>query len=112
MIPIMVDKNGLINFLINVKDKSDHHIAFEVYEVVSWNGEDDTPYEKELYLEGTVKWDGCSHVWFGEKDEKGNQDGYLHLCGKYYWDLHSELMTKVYDYAANNIPRYNPEVAE
>ena len=27
------------------------------------------------YISGTVKWDGCSHYYFGD-------EGYLHLCGK------------------------------
>ena len=40
----------------------------------------------ERYVEGVVKWDGCSHVTFGD----GN--GYLHLCGgahfaRLFWTL-------------------------
>lgn len=31
----------------------------------------------ETYLHGSVKWDGCSHYYFGNNDIKG----YLHLCG-------------------------------
>lgn len=33
------------------------------------------PHEAEPFIAGSVKWDGCSHMWFG------NKDGYLHLCG-------------------------------
>ncbi len=29
------------------------------------------------YFRGFVKWDGCSHVYFGE----AKNSGYLHLCG-------------------------------
>src|SRR5690242_15475325 len=29
----------------------------------------------ERYIDGTVKWDGCSHFNFGDNT------GYLHLCG-------------------------------
>lgn len=32
---------------------------------------------------GSVKWDGCSHVFFGSKaSENAPPDGYLHLCGR------------------------------
>lgn len=37
-------------------------------------------------IHGTVKWDGCSHVWFGNAPKKGEaSDGYLHLCGERCW---------------------------
>lgn len=40
----------------------------------------------ERYIEGYVKWDGCSHVTFGD------ENGYLHLCGgthfaRLFWTL-------------------------
>lgn len=31
--------------------------------------------EGDKYIKGSVKWDGCSHYYFGN-------EGYLHLCGK------------------------------
>ena len=66
------------------------HVDFRAYEIVEWD--DDGPIypregsqtsmddvrdleRAERYLVGTVKWDGCTHVTFG------NEDGYLHLCG-------------------------------
>ncbi len=33
------------------------------------------PHEAARYVDGGVKWDGCSHYNFGD------ENGYLHLCG-------------------------------
>lgn len=67
------------------------HVDFEVYQVT---GEDDDGYlfgpgdgmvhdpERPISdVHGMVKWDGCSHVHFGHK----NNRGYLHLCGSHDW---------------------------
>lgn len=40
-------------------------------------------------IEGTVKWDGCSHYNFGN-------EGYIHLCGKDYILNISELIKRIY----------------
>lgn len=32
--------------------------------------------DAERYVEGSVKWDGCSHLWFGD------ENAYIHVCGK------------------------------
>ena len=34
------------------------------------------PHHAERLFDGFIKWDGCSHVTFGD------DTGYLHLCGK------------------------------
>ena len=106
--------DGYTNFLIKILTSGDdlqYRMEFEIYEVCSWECDDDnTPAETELYLEGTIKWDGCSHVWFGEKDENDNRDGYLHLCGKTYWKRHAELMLKVYELAERTITGYDAKV--
>lgn len=111
--PLLCD-GGYINFLIKIITKGEdlqYRMEFEVYEVNSWECDDsNTPAETELYLEGTIKWDGCSHVWFGEKDENDDRDGYLHLCGKTCWQLHADVMMKIYELAENTILGYDVEV--
>lgn len=76
-----------------VWDNEPHGYDFELYEMIGWDGVkfDEPLYErkgatesgdfskKELedaqpYLTGMIKWDGCSHFYFGN-------EGYLHLCG-------------------------------
>lgn len=68
-------------------------IEFEVYEVVGWEMKGARLYEKKgaevlptiehttvieeaaTFIRGWIKWDGCSHFWFGDENQ------YLHLCG-------------------------------
>lgn len=110
LVPLLTT-DGYINFLIKIDDDTDYRMDFEVFEVVSWECDDaNTPSDTELYMTGVIKWDGCSHVYFGEKDETGNQDGYLHLCGKSYWDGHVKLMQAVYALAEKTIKKYDKEV--
>lgn len=63
------------------------HVNFRAVEIVALGlpdgprlyqlGNDDAenPRAADRYIEGYVKFDGCSHVFFGR------DDGYLHLCG-------------------------------
>ena len=43
------------------------------------SSEDDTSDfdDAERYISGSVKWDGCSHYYFGDV---GSEGGYVHLC--------------------------------
>ena len=88
-------------------DIQDNYVDFEVNFIIS-RDMDDVILEKEKYIRGTIKWDGCSHVNFGDKGD----DGYLHLCGKQYWVLHNKLMEHIYDVATKNMKNYDKDVAE
>lgn len=46
--------------------------------------------EAQTLFRGSVKWDGCSHVTFGD------EEGYIHLCGKYNWLSLQEALSRVY----------------
>ncbi|MEE9337254.1 MAG: hypothetical protein V3U87_04175, partial [Methylococcaceae bacterium] len=69
-----------------------------------------TPCDTELYITGMIKWDGCSHLWFGERVEKDRQSGYLHLCGKSYIQKHADMMLALYALAEKTIKRYDIDV--
>jgi hypothetical protein len=113
LIPMLCE-DGYTNFLIKIITKGDdlqYFMEFEVYEVDSLDLDDNkAPSEIELYLEGFIKWDGCSHVYFGAKDENGERDGYLHLCGKTHWRRHAEVMMKIYELAEKTILGYDEEI--
>lgn len=94
-IPLIANQDNQASFLLKILAATDYHVNFEVWEPQGWL-EDGTPHEPELYLDGTIKWDGCSHIYFGEKCETGH-DGYLHLCGRHSWELHVKLMTELFD---------------
>lgn len=95
-------ENGLPMFKIEVTEKDRASVSFRVYEISCWDMQN-KPIESEIYLTGYIKWDGCSHIWFGDEDNEGRQNGYVHLCGLPFWERHSKMMTNLYDYAKKNI---------
>lgn len=101
---ILLQEGRFVQFVIDMK-VDPYFIEFSVYEVISWNM-DYSVSEKELYLKGSIKWDGCSHVWFGD------EDNYLHLCGKDTWLNHCKVMVAIYALAEESIEKYDKEVAE
>jgi hypothetical protein len=109
---LLKDDRGYIQFLIEVAEDVDHSMDFKVYEVNAWacDGKN-TPCETELYIHGTIKWDGCSHVYFGECDEEEMPSGYLHLCGKRYWEKHNKMMTALWDLASVTVEGWDEDVA-
>lgn len=69
----LISNNGYCEFQIKLFGDSVNKMEFEVYEVISWEADNSkAPCDTELYLKGAIKWDGCSHLYFGHK-------GYLHL---------------------------------
>ena len=117
---VLIRDGDYVSAVIKTDEDVEFSMTCEVFDVVSWEGDTDQPYEVEGYLKAYIKWDGCSHVWFGEEegdaephtDGSRPRDGYLHLCGKRYWQKHSEIMLKLYELAENTITRFDPEVAD
>lgn len=104
------------SFLLRLTKQEKHFINIEVYEVYAWYQDKKTqkwnvPCEIELYLTGYLKWDGCCHIWYGEEDSSGKQDGYLHLCGEHSWKKHNQLMSEIWKFAGENIPAWDESVA-
>ena len=54
--------------------------------------------EAKSYFRGHIKWDACSHVYFGD------EGGYLHLCGGMSWKNLMEVMRRVWEYACEKLP--------
>jgi hypothetical protein len=88
-----------------VYEPTEFYVNFKCYEPVYW--QDEKPYyekvgsknpaedattdlsQAQTYIEGSVKWDGCSHFTFGE-------DGYIHLCGKFFIEKHAAICKKIF----------------
>lgn len=98
--------NQMADFLIEWNKIEDHYADFIIHEINSWEM-DNTPSDFEKYLNGSIKWDGCSHIWFGGEDK----DGYLHLCGKHYFDKHCNLLQAIWDICSKRIKSFDHEVA-
>ena len=116
----LVVENGYTHFLLYITDPNvEFQLQFEVWQVNSWDSETKEPlsdpaigFMDELYMTGVIKWDGCSHVYFGEREEgKQRQDAYLHLCGTPCWERHQKLMAEVYAHAAKTITRSDIKVS-
>jgi len=115
--PLVVKEDKTANFLLWISKKNSHNITVEVYEVNGWveKFRDSRyvlePSDIDLYLTAYIKWDGCSHVWFGDVGENNKQDGYLHLCGRWCWDKHIQLMSELWDFASKNIEYWDDDAA-
>ena len=100
--------DGRIQFVMEDLKLDEYTYTFKVYEVVSWNSgeQGDDPSEIEEYIyDGIIKWDGCSHINFGESDNQG----YLHLCGAHYWKQHNLMMEALYKLASEVIAEFDKE---
>jgi len=109
------DLDLTFRFIDTVWDDEAHGFEFEIYEIIGkdfnektkkWdipiyerkgatNSEDFSLNELEdaqPYLTGLIKWDGCSHFYFGE-------DGYLHLCGLDRIENLNKVLTKLIELA-------------
>ena len=85
------------------------HVDFKVYEIMAEETDGKFLYEgiggcgaddkmtddtekANTYIHGSVKWDGCSHFYFGDSDNSG----YIHFCGDWSIKNHLEIVKKVY----------------
>jgi hypothetical protein len=88
-----------IQFVCQIHSQNEGSVIFSVFEVASRTCDTNEPIEVEDYLEAMVKFDGCTHVWFGtnEINDAGHKvrDSYLHLCGAYCIKRHMEVMRLV-----------------
>jgi len=63
-----------------------------VYEALDAKSSDDETLDinkANIFMHGTIKWDGCSHLNFG-------QEGYLHICGNRQIKLLKDIIDTVY----------------
>lgn len=100
----LIEDNGTVLFQIDWTEVTEHSVNFNVYKVTSWYAESGEISDSEHYLRGYVKWDGCSHFWFGD-------EGYIHLCGKGCFDKHVLVMQTIWDACSKKITKFNHEVA-
>jgi hypothetical protein len=101
-----------------------HHLDFESYRVTSVSEDGAIGYESRdatrsddahvpatdgarRFVHGTVGWDGCSHVYFGD----GNEEGYLHLCGRGDWDALRRVLDRAWAVASSEVPSFDAETA-
>lgn len=101
---VLIEREDGSGFLISYEDEyKDSSPSFRVYSTDFVGQEIE---ETDLYLKGTIKWDGCSHLLVGP------DIGYLHLCGYHKWKEFSEVMEKVWEKTVGMIDNFDFDSAE
>ncbi len=93
----------------------DYYVEFVLYDIVSRNGnvpllrrsgtnyeETEKPEEADVYLHGSVKWDGCSNWHFDEQDRV-----MLHGCSRGCIKRFGDAMAACWDMASVLCPNFD-----
>jgi len=98
----------------------EHYVEFIVYDIQSYQDDDqskphwprqgadtspdsvDNLGEAEIYLHGSIKWDGCSNWYFDEQDRN-----MLHGCSRQEIQRFGDVMGACWDWAAELMPGLN-----
>lgn len=90
------DERGYPKFWITSETKpGDHFFSFQANRVHGWDDEK-RPVDPEKYLHGTIKWDSCSHLYFGTDSDN---DGYVDMGGVSDFQDHVALLKFLYGLA-------------
>ena len=96
----LIKEGDYIEFLIDCDPDKDYRLSFEVFKVISWDSEYN-PIDKEIFIRGSIKWDGCSDLFFGE------EDCYLHSCGYGGIQDIKKVLDAIWDKAEKEIVNFN-----
>jgi hypothetical protein len=103
---VLIKEGDYINYLIKCNPDKDYRLEFEVWQVNSWSMDNEPlEYDQEIFVKGTIKWDGCSHIYFGD------EDGYLHLCGHKYFEDMKKVLDAVWKKAEQEVTNFDKELA-
>ena len=80
---------------------TDPVLLFEAPEGTSWKPTEDVE-KGEIYIKGTIKWDGCSHNDFGD-------GGYIHGCERKHLTRLGILYDRLFDWAIELLGPYTNE---
>lgn len=102
----LIKEGDYVNYLIEFEEGDfETSATFNVLEATAWNPDNKEVSDTRHYLRGHIKWDGCSHIWFGD------EDGYLHLCGKTHFERHKKVMDAIWNVCAEKIKYSDKNVA-
>lgn len=68
----------------------------------NWNDITDTLENAEIFLHGSVKWDGCSNWWFDIEEQIA-----LHCCERWELTRVGEVLAFCYDWTKELLPNFN-----
>lgn len=103
---VLIKRDDYIEYYIETEPNKEFNLDFKVWQVNSWTMENEPCMDDlEMFIKGIIKWDGCSHIYFGD------EDGYLHLCGNKYFEDVKKVLDAVWRKAENEITRFSKDVA-
>ena len=98
----LITEDDRVLFLIEITEPIEASLDFNIWEVTAWDEDQNIVLEyNEKYISGRIKWDGCSHIWFGD------ENGYMHLCGKSDFYLLAKVMDAVWKIAETEIKNFD-----
>ena len=111
----MIEHFDDIGFTVITETPSSAFLDFKVYEIIHTDESGKRFYEEKdavsvlpgtddldraiTYVNGFIKFDGCSHFYFGDPDN----EGYIHLCGGDAYERHHKIIDMLYDMAKETI---------
>jgi hypothetical protein len=103
---LIKDDDDLVTYLIETSDDKSTSLNFKVYEVNSWDENNNHHTDDlEVFLRGVIKWDGCSHIYFGD------HSGYMHLCGNASFQDIKKVLDTVWLKAEREILNFDKDIA-
>lgn len=102
---LLRDDSGDVLFEIEY-GATEFNMIFEVFEAVKWELNNPNPLERQLYLEGYIRWDCYSDLHF---DTNGY---YKYFSCKYDFEKHCKMMMALYEKAATTIKNFDRIAAE
>lgn len=87
---------------------SPYHIDVVAYDVQTWDMNYRADDVGDRYFAATIKSDGCSHFFFGDK---ARDDGYIHICGYETALLLKATVAAAFVIAKQSIPTWNDSSA-
>ena len=95
---IVIDGKPL--FIVETGADKSYCLTFEVYEVNDWD-KDNKPVGDEIYMKGSIKWDGCCNIFFGD------ENGYVHICAQVKLDYMKEVLDAIWLKAKSEVVHWD-----
>jgi len=110
--------NGIDFAVWMIRENDNPYVNFKAYEIVGYGvnpstilyhlenytgsgDETETLDKAQVYLSGSIKWDGCSNMQFDEQENV-----MLHFCGKHNIEKLGTLLSRLYELAAEMMPEH------
>lgn len=96
----MYSISGAVASIAGVPPKPEERLIYEEKDANSGMDTVSNLEEAQVFMSGSLKWDGCSNVKFDEQD-----NSMLHFCGLSGWQNLAKAIEKLHELAVEIMPR-------